>query len=306
MSVWDSRKSCWGDLDKSWGTRTMKWDSIQLLLQETSRTTSKASKSANGPYVTGWYILSHVEEVKPTKSRHVDNQALHCRQLGTPPVLSHLTTICQILLIATANERRNNVVYVLMAAKPNMQWANLFVLAFARAQLACVFLIWMYESFSLESDLWMQSMSMWNVFRDGEIPLRPGVPSSHAPSAATNIVLLEQRSSDWPRTLVIRSSSNRYTDVTKFSSIHTYTHTHSPCGWLIGSVFHSYRNARFLHHHILHGCVRRANLILLFLVVLLRFTLWSGSEFGSCSAPNSEGGRDRRSIRWSHSHREKW
>ena len=87
MSVWDSRKSCWGDLDKSWGTRTMKWDSIQLLLQETSRTTSKASKSANGPYVTGWYILSHVEEVKPTKSRHVDNQALHCRQLGTPPCL---------------------------------------------------------------------------------------------------------------------------------------------------------------------------------------------------------------------------
>jgi len=59
----------------------MKSDSIQLLLQETSRTTSKASKSANGPYVTGWYILSHVEGVKPTKSRHVDNQALHCRQL---------------------------------------------------------------------------------------------------------------------------------------------------------------------------------------------------------------------------------
>ena len=51
------------------------------------------------------------------------------------------------------------------------------------------------------------------------------MPSSHAPSAATNIVLLEQRSSDWPRTLVFRSSSNRYTDITKFSSIHTYTRT---------------------------------------------------------------------------------
>lgn len=122
----------------------------QLSLRETSRTTSKASKSANDPNVTGWYILSHVEEVKPIKiqTRGQSNTALLTAWEISLPVLSHLTTICQILLIAIVNERRNNVVYVLMAAKPNMQWANLFVLAFARAQLACVFLIWIQESLS--------------------------------------------------------------------------------------------------------------------------------------------------------------
>jgi len=100
--------------------------------------------------VTGWYILSHVEEVKPIKiqTRGQSNTALLTAWEISLPVLSHLTTICQILLIAIVNERRNNVVYVLMAAKPNMQWANLFVLAFARAQLACVFLIWIQESLS--------------------------------------------------------------------------------------------------------------------------------------------------------------